>query len=136
MSAAAARTFGADAEFDDPLVAGSARGFTIEEAGFGEADGKRCARLLVTHGLTGTFHVFLDPATYLIVRRTEQRTTAIGRRVEIATRYGDFRPVEGVLLPHLIEVSIEGRVTQLTQINRVEPNPPHDPGVFRRPAPP
>jgi hypothetical protein len=136
MAAATARTFGADGEFDDPLVAGGARGYTIEDAGFGEADGRRCARLLVTRGMTDTFHLFLDPVTYLIVLRTEQRTTAVGRRVEIATRYGDFRPVEGVLLPHLIEVSIDGRVTQQTQINRVEPNPPHDPGVFRRPAAP
>lgn len=134
MPPAAARTFGADAEFDDPLVAGSARGFTIEDGGFGEAEGKRCARLLVTRGMADTFHLFLDPATFLILRRTEQRTSAVGRRVEIVTRYGDFRPVDGVLLPHLVEVSVEGRVTQQTQINRVEANPTHDPGAFRRPG--
>lgn len=136
MPPAAARTFGADAEFDDPLVAGSARGFTIEDGGFGEAEGKRCVRLLVTRGMADPFHLFLDPATFLILRRSEQRASAVGRRVEIVTRYGDFRPVDGVLLPHLVEVSVDGRLTQQTQINRVEPNPTHDPGAFRRPKAP
>jgi hypothetical protein len=136
MSAAAARTFAAEAEFDDPLIAGAARGYALDEAGFAELDGVRHPRLLVTRPRTEPFFLILDPVTYLIVRRTESRSGAAGRKTEIVTRYADFRPVQGVLLPHRIEVAVDGRVTQETRIERIEANPPHEPEDFRLPRAP
>ncbi|MBL9201160.1 MAG: hypothetical protein JNL39_11665 [Opitutaceae bacterium] len=133
MSRADARTFAAESEFDDPLVGGGARGFVLEDAGHLEEDGKRWPRLLVTRPHTDPFHLILDPVTFLIVRRLERRPTALGRPTEVVTRYSDFRPVEGVLLPHVLEVVADGRVAQRTEIERIEPNPAPDPAVFRRP---
>jgi hypothetical protein len=130
---AAARVFAADAEFDGPIVSGAARGFVIEEAGQVEVDGVRLRRLLVTRRMTDSFWLLLDPRTFLVVRRIEHRVTAIGRRAEVVTRYGDFRPVDGVLHPHHIEVAVDGRTVQLTRIERIESNPAIEPGVFQRP---
>lgn len=133
MPPAAARVFAADAEFDGPIVAGAARGFVIEEAGHAEVDGVRLRRLLVTRRMTDSFWLLLDPRTFLVVRRIEQRATAMGRRTEVVTHYGDFRPVEGVLHPHRLEVSVDGRTVQLTRIERIEANPVIEPGAFQRP---
>jgi hypothetical protein len=133
MSEAAAKSFTADAEFDDPLVAGPARGFTLEYAGETEIDGRKLLRVLVTRNLADTFTLLLDEETYFIVLRIEQRTTAGGRRRQIITRYDDFRPVEGVLLPHRVTLMTDNRVQQQMIMERIETNPDVTPETFTRP---
>ncbi len=133
MSDAAAKSFTADAEFDDPLVAGPARGFTLEYAGEAELDGRKLLRVLVTRNLADTFALLLDPETYFIVLRVEQRTTTVGRKRQIVTRYDDFRPVDGVLLPHRITLLTDGRVEQQMIMEKIETNPDLTPETFARP---
>ena len=128
-----AKTFVADAEFDDPLVAGRRRGFSVDFAGEVKIGGRSLLRLLVTHRFTETYSLMLDPRTYFIVMRVEERTTAGGRKAQVATHYEDFRPVDGVLLPHTVTVAIDGRTTQQTKISRIDANPPLTVDTFRRP---
>jgi len=137
MNEAAAKSFTADAEFDDPLVAGPARGFTLEYAGEAEVDGRKLLRVLVTRKLADTFTLLLDEETYFIVLRIEQRTTTGGRKRQIITRYDDFRPVDGVLLPHKVTLMTDGKVEQQMIMERIETNPELTPETFTRPkAPP
>lgn len=133
MDEAAARGFLADAEFDDPLVAGSARGYTLEYAGETEVAGRKLLRVLVTKDLADSFSLLVDPETYFIALRVEQRTTAGGRKRQIVTRYDDFRPVAGVLLPFRITIVADGRVEQQMVIEKIEANPELTPETFTRP---
>ena len=133
MGEAAAKTFTADAEFDDPLVAGPARGFTLEYAGVTEVDGHKVLRVLVTRNLADTFTLLLDEETYFILMRLEERTTAGGRKRQIVTRYDDFRPVDGVLLPHKVTLVTDGRIEQQTIMEKIETNPELTPDTFTRP---
>lgn len=135
MAVGAARTFMTDAEFDDPLVAGEGRGFTLEFAGEFEADGRKMLRVLVTRRLVETYSLIVDEETCLIQMRVEQRESAGGRGIRVATHYADYRAVEGVLLPHTITLSIDGKVTQQTKIARIEANPKLEGAFFSRPAP-
>jgi hypothetical protein len=134
MADAASKTFMADAEFDDPLVAGAARGFVFDYAGELMVDGRKLHRVLVTRKMVETSSLLIDDETYFIVMRIEHRTSAGGRKVQIVTHYEDFRPVDGVLLPHQITVAIDGRATQQTKITRIEPNPRFRDELFVRPA--
>lgn len=133
MAEGEGRLFTTDAEFDDPLVAGAARGFTFDFAGEVTVGGKKSVRLLVTRKLTETFAVFVDPETFFITARLDKRKSAGGRPVDILTRYEDYRPVNGVLLPHRVAVLTDGTVTQVTVIESVEANPTLAPGIFTRP---
>jgi hypothetical protein len=133
MAPAVAKTFAADSEFDDPLVGGAERGYAIDYAGEVTSDGKKLIRLLVTHKLTTTFALLLAPDTYLIVRRIEERTDALGRTAHIVVQYGNYRPVDGVLIPHEVAVAVDGTVTERTQIATVEPNPEIADDAFTRP---
>jgi hypothetical protein len=133
MGEAAAKSFTADAEFDDPLVAGPARGFTLEYAGEVEIDGRKLLRVMVTRNLTETFALLLDVDTYFIVLRVEQRMTTGGRRRQIVTRYDDFRPVDGVLLPHRVTLMTDGRVEQQMIMEKIETNPEVGRETFTRP---
>jgi hypothetical protein len=133
MNASVARTFVADAEFDDPLVAQKARGYTLDYAGEMVVEGRKLHRILVTRKLMDTFSVLLDDETFLIVMRVEQRETAGGRRMHVVTHYADFRPVAGVLLPHTITVTVEGSAKHQTKIGSIEANPSIEEGSFSRP---
>lgn len=133
MSDATARVFTADAEYDDPLVAGAARGYTFDYAGELMVDGRKLHRVLVTRKLADTFSLLVDDETYFIVMRVEHRTSTGGRKLQVVTHYEDFRPVGGVLLPHQITLAVDGRVSQQTKILRIEANPEVRDELFRRP---
>lgn len=133
MADGEARVFVADAEFDDPLVAGAARGFAFDYAGEVASGGKKLLRLLVTRKMTDTFSVLLDAETYFIVAKVETRQSPGGRRVEIMTRYEDYRPVAGVMLPHRVAVLNDGKLVQHTLIETVEANPTLTAETFARP---
>jgi hypothetical protein len=133
MAESVAKTFVADAEFDDPLVAGATRGYRFDFAGEVEADGRKLFRLLTMRGAAETYSVLIDAVTYLIVMRVEERTLAMGRKVQVVTRYRDFLPVAGVLLPHEVITSVDGRTTQKMKISRVEANPALSADTFTRP---
>lgn len=133
MPDANARTFTADAEFDDPLVAGESRGFTLDYAGEVEVGGRKLLRVLVTRKFRDVYSILIDEETYFIVMRVEDRRSAGGRMAQVVTHYGDFRPVDGVLLPHQITVTIDGRVSQQTKISRIDANPTLTEQTFSRP---
>ncbi len=133
MAAATARTFVADAEFDDPLVTGANRGFTLEYGGEVQSDGRTLHRILVTRRLVDTYSVFLDADTFLIVRRVEPRKNTLGSAVQVVTHFADYRPVAGVLVAHRISVVVDGQTTQQTTIDAIVPNPATDAETFSRP---
>lgn len=133
MKEAAAAMFTGDAEFDDPLIDSEARGYRLDLAAEGMVDDRKVARLLVTRNGGVPFFLLLDLETFFIVQRIDPRRQASGREAEVVTRYDRFRPVNGVLLPHSVEVSLDGRLVQSTLIESMEANPKTDTGVFRRP---
>lgn len=133
MPESAARGFAADAEFDDPLVAGVARGYAFDFGGETTVDGKKVVRLLVTKKLTETFALLIDVETKMIVLRIESRTSTGGRSVQVLTRYDDYRPVEGVMLPHRVTVIADGAVKQQTLLEDIDANPALTKETFTRP---
>jgi outer membrane lipoprotein-sorting protein len=133
MPEAAARTFVDDSEFDDPLVGGAARGYDFDRVEEVTVDGRKLLRVLVTHRLLLTFSLLVDPETYFIIGRVEQRRNPLGGKSSVITEYADFRPVEGVLLPHRIVLRIDGQVRQKTTIEAIQPNPDVTSETFSRP---
>ncbi len=133
MSESAARAFTADTEFDDPLVAGPERGFALDYGGEAMVEGKKLLRVLVTRKLTETFSLLVDPETYFIVMRVETRPAAGGGTRQIITRYDDFRPVDGVLLPHRVTLEADGHTQQTMIMERIETNTEVTPEMFTRP---
>lgn len=127
------RTFTADAEFDDPLVTGKSRGYEFEDAGETEIDGRKLLRVAATRHRKESFHLLLDPDTFLILLRVEPRAAAGGKPQLMITRFDDFRPVSGVLLPHQVTAMVDGKVVQTTKIDQIEPNPEITADTFSRP---
>jgi hypothetical protein len=130
------RTFATDAEFDDPLVAGAPRGYTADFTGETLVEGRKLLRVVVTRKPAEAFTLLLDAETYLIAIRVEKRSGSGGKTFQVQTRFDDYRPVDGVLLPHKVTIAVDGRVTQQTLIDNIEPNPALTPETFTRPKAP
>jgi len=133
MAENSARTFVADAEFDDPLVSAETRGYAFDFGGEVQGDGRPMLRVLVTRNLKEQFSLLLDAETYLIAMRVERRSSVGGRPIQIVTRFDDYRPVEGVLLAHKVTVAVDGQMTQQSIIESIEPNPRTTVDTFTRP---
>ena len=133
MNAVAARGFGAEASFDDPLVLKGKRGVSLDYAGEAEIDGKPVFKLLVTENFTQTSFLYLDAATYMIVRREVEKPGAKGLE-KVETLYGDYSPVNGVMLPYRIIEKAGGQVRSETVLTQIEANPPLAEGLFSRPV--
>lgn len=131
-----AREFAADAEFDDPLVNSEAKGYSVEFAGETEWDERPAIRLLLTRRLVDSFYLFIDPETFFIVGKQAVRRLDYGREVKMESFYRDFRPVGGVIMPHRIQVSADGKFLHETVMQKVEPNVPLPPGSFTMPKVP
>lgn len=126
--------FSADAEFDDPLVDSASKGYTVDYAGEVTWDGKPAYRLLITRRFVDSYYLILEEQTYFIVGRQSTRKRQFGPDVKIETRYEDFRPVAGVIMPHRILVSADGRLLHETVLEKIEPNVPVPAGIFTIPA--
>lgn len=132
LAPAVAERFLADAEFDDPLVDWAKRGYRLEFGGEKEVAGRKLLHVLVVRSVADNVLVLLDPQTYFVVLRV-QTLSAGGRRVEWVTRYDDYRPVAGVLVPHALAVFEDGVLSQRATFATIEANVPVDAGMFARP---
>lgn len=133
MSGEQADAFKAEAEFDDPLLAGADRRVSLDYAGEVTVEGRDLLKVVVTRNFTETSFVYLDSSTYLIVRTDVVRRRR-GVEVILRTDYSDFRPVAGVILPHRLVVSQNGKRLHETVIDRMEPNPKLPDDIFKLPA--
>ncbi len=129
----AAEEFKAEAEFDDPLLASADRRVALDYIGTVELEGRELLKVLVTRNFTETSFVYLDAATYLIVRTDVVRRRR-GGEVVLRTDYSDFRLVAGVILPHRLVASRNGKQLHETIIERMEPNPNLPAGIFKLPS--
>ena len=133
MDESEARDFVRNADFDGPLIDYSAKGFTVDYAGEDQIEGRPAYKLLVMNRRDEILFVWLDKDSYLMVKRLEYRVTQ-GRRLGIETSYKDYRPVKGVPQPYRVETRANGRVLNMTMIDKMDANPRLPRGTFDLPA--
>jgi hypothetical protein len=98
----ASREAAEQADMDGPLVDAAAKGNKIELLGHEKVDGRDCVKLMVTMKSGAVRYTYLDSATFLEVKG-EGRRRAGGDEVMLETYYRDYRDVQGLKLPFLIE---------------------------------
>lgn len=123
----------ADAEYDGPLIAGTARGYRVDFTGEVTRDGHPYLQLAVSYRFIENYVLLIDAETYLIAYRIDQTPLFGGEPEETVTHYDLYQPVDGVLIPHVITTLVNGRETQRMRIDRIEANPPLTPTLFVRP---
>jgi hypothetical protein len=85
----------ADLDITGPLVDYVAKGHKAELMGKEAIGGTTCHKIKMTLAGGKTLLVFIDPASYMIVRTIDKRNTN-GQKTDLQTDYSDYKDVEGV----------------------------------------
>jgi hypothetical protein len=124
-----------DADIDGPLVDYKAKGNTVEYLGHDVVDGDDALRLKVTLKNGDIVYYFLDPDTYLEIRKETQEFIR-GSVKENASEMGAYKPVAGVMYPYTVSSGPKNDPTswQTITVNKVAVNVPLDDADFAVPA--
>ncbi len=123
-----------DADFDGPLVDYKEKGNTVEYLGHDVVDGDDALRLKVTLKDGDIVYYFLDPDTYLEIRKEVQEFIR-GSVRESVIELGSYKPVNGVMYPYSVSQGSKANPgAQTTTIEKIEVNMPIEKADFAVPA--
>ncbi len=123
-----------DADFDGPLVDYAAKGNTVEYLGHDTVDGDDALRLKVTLKNGDLIYYYLDPDTYLEIRKEIQQTIR-GAVRERLVDLGSYKPVNGVMYPFSIAVGPKNNPgAQTITVEKMDANVAIDNAQFALPA--
>lgn len=124
-----------DSDFDGPLVDYKAKGNTIEYLGHDTIDGDDALRLKITLKNGDIIYYYLDPDTYLEIRKDTQEFIR-GSVRENTIDLGSYKAVAGVMYPFSIASGPKNDPSswQTVTIDKIEVNVPIDAADFAVPA--
>jgi hypothetical protein len=124
-----------DSDFDGPLVDYKAKGNAVEYLGHDIVDGDDALRLKVTLKNGDIIYYYLDPDTFLEIRKETQEFIR-GSVRENAADLGSYKAVGGVMYPFSIASGPKNDPTQwqTVSVEKIEVNVPLDPSDFALPA--
>jgi hypothetical protein len=124
-----------DADFDGPLVDYREKGNTVEYLGHDVVDGDDALRLKVTLKNGDILYYYLDPDTYLEIRKEIQKFIR-GSIKENVVDLGSYKPVAGVMYPFSIASGQKNRpnAAQTTTLEKIDVNVPLAKSEFELPA--
>jgi hypothetical protein len=124
-----------DSDFDGAMVDYKDKGNTVEFLGHDVVDGDDALRLKVTLKSGNIIYYYLDPDTYLEVRKETQEFIRGAVRENVAD-LGSYKPVAGVMYPFSIASGPKNDPTswQTITVEKIEVNLPLERSEFAVPA--
>ncbi len=95
------------ADFDGPLFNWKAKGHAVELAGQEKMEGTDAWKIRVTMPDSSTQVIYLDADSYLEIKIAAKRTMN-GNEMEVEEYPGDYKDVNGLIVPMSIETKIKG----------------------------
>jgi hypothetical protein len=122
-----------ESELDGPLLDASRKGNRVALLGTDKVDGRDAYKLAVTDREGRVRHVWVDAETFLDVKVEGDRRMD-GKPRPVFTFFRDYRSVDGLKVPFVLETAVEGvRETETIRIEKVAVNAPIDDTRFTRP---
>jgi hypothetical protein len=122
------------ADFDGPLVDYTEKGNTVEYVGHDLVDGDDALRLKVTLKNGDIVYYYLDPDTYLEIRKEIQQFIRGSVREQVVD-LGSYKPVDGVMYPFSISEGPRNNPgAQVFTVEKIEVNVPFQDSDFALPA--
>jgi hypothetical protein len=123
-----------DAEFDGILVDYKEKGSTVEFLGHDTVDGDDALRLKVTLKNGDIIYDYLDPDTFIEIRKEIQQFIRGSVRDRVV-QLGSYKPVAGVMYPFSMSQGPKSHPdAQTTTVQKMEANVTIDPADFALPA--
>ena len=123
-----------DADLDGPLADYKEKGSTLEYLGHDVVDGDDALRLKITLKNGDIIYDYLDPDTFIEIRREIQQFIRGSVRDRVVG-LGSYKPVAGVMYPFSISGGPKDHPDDHTvTVQKIEVNVPIDPADFNLPA--
>lgn len=124
----------ADADLDDLLIDYAAKGSKVELASVDQVQGRSAYNLTVSDKNGNTRHVWVDAETFLEIKVEGTPRRLDGKYHPVSTYLRDYRSVNGLMMPFLLETSVEGvKDTEKIEIETIVSNPKLDETKFAMP---
>ena len=121
------------ADFDGALINYKEKGSTVELVGRETLEGRDVYHLRVTAKGGTPQHYFLDAETGIELKMTAEVDPGNGQKQTISTVMSDYKPVNGVMIPHTVTQMADGKTLLRWTITSVEFNAVKDPAIFSMP---
>jgi outer membrane lipoprotein-sorting protein len=133
MPAAQGESVRNNADFDGPLMDYAAKGHQIELIGKEKVGGTEVYHLKLTKKGGSIEHYYLDTESGIEVKRSVD-VDAGGMKQTVETELSNFKPVDGIMIPHTMKQSVNGTPVAQMTVQKIEFNAPIDDALFRMPA--
>ena len=124
----------ADPDLDGWLIDYAAKGSRVELAGIEKVADRDAYNLKVTDKNGHERHVWVDATTFLETKIEGSSRRLDGKYHPVATYLSDYRSVNGLMLPYLMETAVEGvKDRERIQVESIVSNPKLDDSRFAIP---
>jgi len=125
---------GARDDLDGPLIGAAAQGAKVQLDGAEMVEGQPAYKLKVTRKSGDVKHVWVDAKSFLDVKLDGLPRRMDGKMHNVYVYQRDFRKVEGIVLPFVMETAVDGYPdTHKMTIEKATVNPPLDDTLFAKP---
>jgi hypothetical protein len=122
------------ADMDGLLMDYKEKGRQVEYVGKEDLEGTPVHKLKVTQKNGDIAFVYIDAEQFLQLKQTGKRTLR-GQEIESQMTFGDFKTVDGLVIPHSMEQKMTGAPAGMVMtITKVEVNPGLEGSRFAMPA--
>jgi outer membrane lipoprotein-sorting protein len=121
------------ADFDGALMDYKSKGHTIELVGSEDVGGAKTHKLKVTKKGGQIQYFYLDADSGIEVK-TATQVEQSGKTITVETELSDYRPIDGIMLPHALKNSMNGQPVGSIVVEKIELNAQMDPSQFRMPG--
>jgi len=129
------KTASQQAEFDGQLIGYAAKGTKIEVGDVEDVEGKAAYKLKLTLSDGRVMHDWVDAQSFLEVKIDGEPRRLDGRPRTVSVFMRDYRRVNGLQIPHLLETVVQGvQRTEKIHIEKVVVNPRLDDSRFAKPT--
>jgi len=134
FTAEEAKTAAGTGDFEGPLVDYAAKGSKVEVEAVEPVEGHDAYKLKLTLKSGTVQHFWIDAHSFLDVKVEGAPRKMDGRQHNVFTYQSDFRSVQGVMIPFVLETAVDGyRETHSMHIEKVTLNQKLDEAAFAKP---
>ena len=129
------KNFKEQADLGGKMMRYKEKGYTAELIGKEDMEGTEVFNIKMTDKDGETTNYYIDANNYLILK-TKGKRKAMGKTVDGETIYGNFKKIDGIMMPLLIESKIAGMDmgSQKITIDKVEVNAKIEDEIFKMPV--
>jgi hypothetical protein len=121
------------ANMDGDLYDWKNKGYELELVGKEELEGSEVFNLKLSKNEGDIYNYYIDAEAFVILK-LKSRVNVEGNMIETETILSNYKPVEGIILPHTSEMKFNGQTMMQLVIEKIEIDAKVDDAKFVKPA--